>query len=259
TCRDDLPPDPVRHYAALFDRTADIACGDVLPPLMHWLYFHTPVAQSNLGSDGHERLGRFLPPIPFHRRMWAAGTIRFHEPLRFGGAAEKRSTIADIAFKSGRTGPLCFVDVDHVFLQDNRACIEERQTIVYRDRGLPLAGIENTPEDMSDGLSCDATLLFRYSALTHNAHKIHLDRDFCRDVEGYPGLVVHGPLLATLLCERAAQLGQITSFSFRAEAPIFENEWFRITSDGESGFRIERANGKSAMRGQVHFSGRESQ
>ena len=258
TCRDDVPPDPVRHYAALFDRIADIACGDVLPPLMHWLYFHTPVAQSDLGADGHERLDRFLPPIPFHRRTWAAGDIRFHAPIKVGHQAEKRSTIADITFKSGRSGPLCFVEVDHVIVQDNRICIEERQTVVYRDRGLPLADIENT-SDMPDAVSCDATLLFRYSALTCNAHKIHVDRDFCRSVEGYNGLVVHGPLLATLLYERAARAGPIRSFSFRAEAPVFEDERFRITSEDENLFRIERADAKVAMRSQVHFSGSESQ
>ena len=222
-----------------------------LPATWHWAYFNHGFPISNQGEDGHERLGLFLPPAPFHRRMWAAGDVTVHRPLRIGVPATRRSTITDVAFKSGRTGDLCFVTVDHAIEQDGGLGVAERQTIVYRDRGLPEKALRAPGDPVPDGYVVHPDMeLFFYSALTHNGHRIHWDRNFCREVEGYPGLIVHGPLMATKLCDAMAGAASVRRFAFRALAPVFDTTPIRLVhpaagTGGEG--RIERSDGVISM------------
>ena len=231
-----------------------------LPPTWHWAYFSRAVPLDEVGADGHERLGVFMPPAPFARRMWASGEVSFERPLRMRVPARRVSTIADVAFKRGSTGPLCFVTLRHEILQDGRRVVDERQTVVYRDRqlsALPAGrGNEPVPEGYFDHPD---TMLVGYSAVTHNGHRIHWDRDFCRDVEGYPGLVVHGPLMATRLYDAMSSAlsdeFQPCRFAFRALAPVFDFSPVRVVV-GRSGLgsegRIERLDGVVAMKASLH-------
>jgi 3-methylfumaryl-CoA hydratase len=204
--------------------------GDSLPPLGHWLYFQSARRQSEIGQDGHPKRGGFLPPVPLPRRMWAATRIEFVKPLRVGQSLSRVSRIGDVQMKSGRTGALVFVNVRHEIHGDDTLSITEEQDIVYRD--MPRAGAP-TPvgvsapenESWSRQIEPNDVLLFRYSALTFNGHRIHYDRRYATTVEGYPGLVVHGPLIATLLVDllrRELPVAQIRSFSFRAMKPLFD-------------------------------------
>lgn len=250
---DAMSPAPGRRLEALLDRVPSLHEGDALPVAWHWAYLVDEVRQSDIGPEGHERLGLFLPPVPFHRRMWAASDIVLTEPLILGRPAIRRSTIRSVEFKSGRSGPLCFVQVSHGIEQDGRPRIGELQTIVYRDGG-PVEPAWSAPQDsVPEGfLLHDDAQLLRYSAVTHNAHRIHWDRDFCRSVEGYPDLVVHGPLLATRLAQALqARRGEMpTRFSFRAVAPVLVTTPVQIetAADGTAG-RVLRPDGREAMTG----------
>ena len=228
---------PVRGLAATLDRDeAPAAAGDALPPCWHWLFFLPMHRQSELGPDGHAQRGGFLPPVPLPRRMWAGSQLQFHAPLRVGQAITRRSRIADVRLKPGRTGPLVFVNVEHTVHADGQLAIAERHDIVYR--GLPVPG-EPTPAGLPAPLGAqwsrwiepDDVLLFRYSALTFNGHRIHYDRRYVTDVEGYPGLIVHGPLIATLLLDllhRALPAAQVAAFSFKAMKPVFDVAPFQV-------------------------------
>jgi 3-methylfumaryl-CoA hydratase len=232
---DLITPVPAAALAATLDRpeTSWLA-GDPLPPLWHWLYFLPLHAQSALGPDGHARRGGFLPPVPLPRRMWAGGRFEFHAPLAIGEAALRSSRIEDVTEKPGRSGDLVFVRVRHQIAHQTArgsavALIEEHD-IVYRDAprpGAPVAAPQPAPAEAQFERTVEpgAVLLFRYSALTFNGHRIHYDRRYCIEEEGYPGLVVHGPLQATLLVDllqRHAPQRALRRFAFRAVRPLYD-------------------------------------
>ncbi|MBS0340720.1 MAG: MaoC family dehydratase N-terminal domain-containing protein [Proteobacteria bacterium] len=228
---------PPRALAAVLDRDdPPPSAGDALPPLWHWLYFLPVHRQSELGPDGHPRRGGFLPPVALPRRMWAGSQLRFHRPIQLGQALSRTSRIADVRLKEGRTGPLVFVNVDHEIRAEGELAVSERHDIVYRE--LPAPGEAPPPavaapggEDWSRRIEPDDVLLFRYSALTFNGHRIHYDRRYVTEVEGYPGLVVHGPLIATLLLDllrRQRPEATVKAFSFRAVSPIFDVASFEV-------------------------------
>jgi 3-methylfumaryl-CoA hydratase len=209
--------------------------GDVLPPLWHWLYFLPRARQSEIGADGHPKRGGFLPPVPLPRRMWAGGRLTFHAPLKLGEAVRRVSTIADVSAKSGRSGNLVFVLVRHEIAGPAGLAITEEHDIVYRDPPAPgeapaVPKQAEAASAWSRAIAPDDVLLFRYSALTFNGHRIHYDRRYVTTEEGYPGLIVHGPLLATLLLDLFARndTRRVKSFSFRALSPVFDKTKFTV-------------------------------
>lgn len=216
-----------------------------LPHLHHWLYFWDVVPPSGLGQDGHPAKGGFLPPVPLPRRMWAGGRLRFLAPLKLGDAVEKSSTILAVTPKSARSGELCFVTVRHRISGPEGLAIEEEQDLVYRaaaDGPAPLTGpTDEAPFDWEAQVPTDPVLLFRYSALTLNGHRIHYDRPYAETVEHYPGLVVQGPLLATLLLSQAQrQRGRsATSFAFRGVTAAIEGS--PLTLRGQREETMDRA------------------
>lgn len=233
TTHDVATAAPVRMLRATLDLPP--AEPEDLPPLWHWLYFLPAARQSGLGPDGHPARGGFLPPVPLPRRMWAGGQFEFFQPLRVGDRITRTSTIEDVAMKSGRTGDLCFVRVKHDVGNERGLAVREFHDIVYRPNpvpGVPAPYYEPAPEAAwSERIVPDDVLLFRYSALTFNGHRIHYDRRYVTEVEGYPGLIVHGPLMATLL----AGLGgrrfpgrEPVAFQFRALKPVFDLHPFEV-------------------------------
>jgi len=219
----------------------DADIGRTAPPLAHWACFPEIALQSALGEDGHPRRGGFLPPVTLPRRMWAAGSIEWHRPPAIGAMLRRRSTVADVTVKRGRSGDLVFVRVEHEIRDEAGPLIGETQEIVYRDAPVPGAAHvppkPAPPADWSDEVLPDPVLLFRYSALTANTHRIHYDRPFATDVEGYPGLVVHGPLIATLLLHHllARHPGaNPVRFAFRAVRPLFDGAPFRLCGSAPS-------------------------
>ena len=243
TSSEVLDPEPARRLQATLGRPMSIAVGDPLPPAWHWLYFHDVALAGDLGGDGHPRLGVFMPPVPLPRRMWAGGRLEFHAPLVLGERAERTGTFTAIDEKHGRSGSLIFVTVDHEIRQDGQRCVTERQDIVYRempDLTAPAAAVpaEPPPTDatLRDEYRLDSTALFRYSALTFNGHRIHYDADYCRQVEGYPGLVVHGPLIATLLLDLAHRHDRpLGRFTYRAKSPLFAGASFTVNGRADDG------------------------
>ncbi len=244
TVHDTLGPTPVAALSATLDLPpAPVAAGTPLPPLWHWLYFLPLHRQSDIGTDGHARRGGFLPPVPLPRRMWAGSDLAFHAALRVGDAVARKSTIADVTQKAGRSGPLVFVKVKHEVFCNGAAtpALTEFHDIVYRQARQPgdldpspVAAPQGAPWQRS--IVPDDVLLFRYSALTFNGHRIHYDRRYVTEVEGYPGLVVHGPLIATLLMDllrRHAPGAEVASFRFRAVRPTFDLHPFRINGQRE--------------------------
>ena len=230
---------PLCALSATLDREASgIAPGWALPPCWHWLYFLPMHRQSELGPDGHAQRGGFLPPVPLPRRMWAGSRIDFVAPLRAGQAIARHSRIADVRLKEGRQGPLVFVHVHHDIDADGQHVIHEEHDIVYRDlapAGTPAQTRASAPAlpaaEWRRTVRPDDVLLFRYSALTFNGHRIHYDRRYVTEVEGYPGLIVHGPLIATLLLDllrRQLPTAQVRHFSFKAMKPIFDTAPFRV-------------------------------
>jgi 3-methylfumaryl-CoA hydratase len=227
---------PVKALSATLDRDdPSPRPGDALPPLWHWLYFLPLHRESELGEDGHAKRGGFLPPVPLPRRMWAGGRFVFHQPLRVGEVIRRTSIVADVTHKQGRTGPLVFVRVRHEIAGENGLAVVEEQDIVYREAAGPNEAAA-APRRAPDGavwrrdIEPDAVLLFRYSALTFNGHRIHYDHPFVTKVEGYPGLIVHGPLIATLLVDllrRNVEAG-MTRFAFRAVRPLFDTARFAV-------------------------------
>jgi 3-methylfumaryl-CoA hydratase len=234
---DEITAAPIAALSATLDRDDPFPQpGDPLPPLWHWLYFLPIARQSELGPDGHARRGGFLPPVPLPRRMFAGDRVQFHRPLRVGEKISRLSRIADVNLKQGRSGPLVFVVVRHEISNREGIAVVEEHDIVYRDKPSP-ADAAPTPQTPTTGavwirqIQPDATLLFRYSALTFNGHRIHYDRRYTTEMEGYPGLVVHGPLIATLLLDllrrNLADAG-VASFSFRAIRPLFDTAPFSV-------------------------------
>ncbi|TMV08354.1 FAS1-like dehydratase domain-containing protein [Arenibacterium halophilum] len=220
--------------AATLDRDETPADGDALPPGWHWLYFNPFVQRRNIGDDGHPKRGGFLPAVALPRRMWAGGRLTYHQPLTLGTEAEKVSEILNVKAKTGRAGSLVFVTVQHRLLQNGALCIEEEQDIVYREAaapGAPRPAPAPAPDNASrsEVVTPDPVLLFRYSALTSNGHRIHYDRTYARDEEDYRDLVVHGPLTATLLQGFAtAGKGRLARFEFRGMAPLFVDRPFTL-------------------------------
>lgn len=251
TLQDTLAVAPVAALSATLDRNDPAPTqGTALPALWHWMYFLPHARQSALGPDGHPRRGGFLPPVPLPRRMWAGGRLRWEaaNPLRVGEAVERTSRIQSVAHKSGRSGELVFVQVEHAYRNAQGLALTEEQDIVYRAEAQltdpvpvpqkpPLAG----QQAWSRTITPDAVLLFRYSALTFNGHRIHYDRQYVTDVEGYPGLIVHGPLIATLLLDllrREWPDALLTGFAFKAVRPTFDLHPFSVhgkpSADGRS-------------------------
>jgi 3-methylfumaryl-CoA hydratase len=235
---DPLTPFPARALAAALDHGRLPNMGDPLPPSWHWLYFLDSPSTAGTGVDGHPHKGGFLPPVPLSRRMWAAGSIDVRRPLRLGKTAERRSTIRSIEYKSGKSGELVFVTVDHRVHQQSELCIREEQTLVYRAKPAertPLPHGEEAPTaaDWSRVFEPDPVLLFRYSALTYNSHRIHYDRKYAVHEELYPALVVHAPLLVTLLLDLVLQqyVGlPVMGIRFRALRPTFDSAPVRLAA-----------------------------
>lgn len=249
TARDVVVPTPYAALCATLDYdAARPAEGTPLPPLWHWLYFLPLHRQSQLGPDGHAERGGFLPPVPLPRRMWAGSQLAFHAPLRIGDALTRVSTIESIAQKQGRTGLLVFVRVRHEIQREPESApaLVEHHDIVYRDLARP--GDPEPPgrpaparASWSRTWTPDDVLLFRYSALTFNGHRIHYDRRYVTSVEGYPGLIVHGPLIATLLLDllrRERPAARVTQFEFRAMRPLFDLDPFDVCGEPDEPARM---------------------
>ena len=235
--RDDVATAaPLRGLAATLDRETPFEAGDEVPPLWHWTYFLPSPTTSQLGVDGHPKKGGFLPPIALPRRMWAGSRIQFLRPLRVGDAISRRSTVVDIVTKDGRTGPLYFVKVRHEVQTAGATAILEEQDIVYRQPPSAAASTTTPAKAPVDAIwrrriEPSPVLLFRYSALTFNSHRIHFDRPYAEQEEGYRGLVVHGPLVATLLLDlvrREQPRAQIREYSFRAVRPLLDTARFWV-------------------------------
>lgn len=235
-----LTPELAQRFEASFDRPAQPVPGDPAPPLVHLCLADPAAPLSGTGRDGHAAPGGFLPPVPLPRRMWAGGAFRFRRILRIGDRVTRRSVISDVAMKRGRSGPLCFVTVTHEIGVAGRVAVEERQDLVYRDRpapgDAPPPAPPAPPAPHTRRIVPSPTLLFRYSALTFNGHRIHYDRPFAVAEEGYPGLVVHGPLQATLLLHYAAELtgSAPARFDFRSVSPLFDDADFTLNAAGDA-------------------------
>jgi 3-methylfumaryl-CoA hydratase len=237
-----IAPFPASALAGLLDRATAPASGDALPLLWQWLYFLDTPRRATTASDGHPARGGFLPPVPLPRRMWAGGHLRVHRPLVIGAVAERRSMVQSVELKEGKSGPLVFVNVAHEYMQSGKSCISEVQNIVYREPPTgpaPLPAGETARQGTwSETLTPDAHMLFRFSALTYNGHRIHYDRAYAQQEEFYPGLVVHGPLLATLLLEsliRRQPAAQMREFSFRAQRPVFDGRALCLNGEIDAG------------------------
>ena len=227
-----LLPGPAQALGSLLGvPVPDLDAGEGLPLLWHWIYLLERPAQEDLGPDGHPfRNCVPAPPGPGRRRMWAGGEVRTRGALRCGEPATRRTRVASVQEKQGRSGPLTFVAVEHLVEQAGRVVVAERQDIVYRpETAAALAAPESAvvpaqPDEWA--LDVTPTLLFRFSALTYNAHRIHYDRDYARDVEGYPGLLTHGPLQAIAMAEaaRAAGCAGDQVFSYRLVSPLFDHQ-----------------------------------
>jgi len=251
---------PSNALAATLDRDdALYQDGTVLPHLWHWLHFLPIFKLSDAGYDGHAALGGFLPPVPLPRRMWAGSRFRFHHPLRIGQDLTKTSTVRSVDHKSGRSGDLVFVTVAHSVANSDGIGIDEEHDIVYRqppapDAPAPTPKMAPDHSDFHRDIVPNPMLLFRYSALTFNGHRIHYDQPFCITTEGYGGLVVHGPLLATLLMDllrRQFPDAWVDTFEFRAMAPVFDTNTFSVhgaaQSDGSFLLWVRRDDGALAM------------
>ncbi len=246
--------------ATLDDVDTEFDVGDPLPPMWHYCYFTPCAPMREVGPDGHPKRGGFLPPVALPRRMFANGTLEFHTPLRIGSTVRRVSEVVDVQEKHGKSGQLVFVTVRFDFYDNDRHCIEETQSYAYREMGAP----NPAPEPLDDWpavppgawmreITPDPVLLMRYSALTFNGHRIHYDRPYTTEVEEYPGLLVQGPLIATYMSELARLHDQPTlkSFRYRALAPIFDINPFRVVgnteSDGKLTLRALRVDGQIAQ------------
>lgn len=257
---------PVMALAATFDRNdPPPKPGDAIPPGWHWLYFLEATRVSELGNDGHPRRGGFLPPVELPRRMWAGGRFEFRRALRIGDTIRRDSEIVSIESKEGRSGKLVFVTVRHTVFAAGEIAVVEDHDIVYREAaksGATPPAAMPAPQTTAwrREIVAGPVMLFRYSALTFIGHRIHFDLDYCRQEEGYPGLVVHGPLQTLLLLDlcRRHEPRQVRKLDYRALQPIFHFERFTINGKPEpdgSTARLWTANaaGQSAMVGTAFF------
>jgi 3-methylfumaryl-CoA hydratase len=267
TVTDQAAEGPLIRLAALLDHAEAPWAKGELPPLAHWLYFLSHARQSQLGEDGHPQRGGLLPMVPLPRRMWAGSRLEWRNPIPRGAALSRHSTIMSITPKTGKSGSMVFVTVQHEIFAGGVLAVKEEQDIVYRDR--PLANPASSPPppeaealpaaSHTSIIKPDPVLLFRFSALTFNSHRIHYDREYARDVEAYPGLVVHGPLIASLLMDhflRHHPGRRPTRFSFRAQNPLFDSARFTLNSaPNETGAQLWAAlpNMPAAMQANIEF------
>lgn len=261
---------PAVALSGLLDREPAVtAPGDPIPPLWHWLYFLDRPATSELGPDGHPAAGHFMPPIPQRRRMYAGGRASYTGAFRCGDQITRRSELADATVKQGRTGELLFVTVRSVFTRAGAVIATEEQDVVYRS-GPPATGGSAGPRGFNGAagpapwqiqIVPDPVLLFRFSALTYNAHRIHYDADYATGVEGHPGLVVHGPLLALLCFElprRQAPRQRVTQLSFRARSPVYVGQLCTVTGgprDDGCAMQVAGPDGAVALTAEGRLSG----
>ena len=261
---DMVGEDLARKYHATFDYPGEAPkTGEVVPRLIHFCLAQPAAPTSGLGPDGHPARGGFLPPVPLPRRMWAGGAFAFSGDLRVGDIVRRVSRIADVVLKEGRTGPLCFVTVEHRVEANGALVLEERQDIVYRDLDSATGAAKQPPSAALGAhqrpMKAGAPLLFRYSALTFNGHRIHYDRRYVMEVEGYPGLIVHGPMQAALLCNYATELrGEAPRrFSFRGLSPLFDDDAFALhATEAGTGLKLWTAkqNGTLCMMAEADWS-----
>ena len=252
---DTITPRLVDEFVATF--TPHISMRLDAPLGIHWCLSPAIAPAKALGEDGHPVRGGFLPPVPLPRWMWAGGEVEILMELRVGDRVSRRSVIKDVTFKSGRSGPLCFIAVRHEYYTDRGLAVRERHDIVYREAATGVAqaavqGAAARSADLSWIIPADPVLLFRYSAMTFNGHRIHYDLPYTTGVEGYDGLVVHGPIQATLLLNMAAQLaGAPRRFSYRGQAPLIAGRPFRVAgarrSDDGLSCWTENADGTVCM------------
>ncbi|PPR10329.1 MAG: Mesaconyl-C(4)-CoA hydratase [Alphaproteobacteria bacterium MarineAlpha11_Bin1] len=250
---------PANYFTLTLDRDdPPFTNGDPLPPAWHYFYFHELVALAATGEDGHRAKGDFMPPLPFPRRMWAGSKMRFESPIRIGEKLRKVITIADIVMKEGKSGKMCFVTTtEEVFGEDGRLTTSETRTQVYREpAGVSVAPPHPRPAPAvamwSRTVHPNSVMLFRYSALTMNSHRIHYDKDYVRDVEGYPGLLVHGPLTMTFMLDlfrREMPGATMTSLDLRAVSPVYDTMDFSVHgTPGEGGTcQLWAMNGNGAL------------
>ncbi len=254
-----------RMGALLDHEPAEWRAGMPVPELWHWAYCLPGERQSRLGVDGHPARGGFLPPASLPRRMWAGSRLEFVRPLLAGSAIMRRSTISDVVHKEGRTGALLFVTAQHEVSDGEGVLIAEQQDIVYRDAPRPGdAGSTATPDEepqWTRTVEPNEALLFRYSALTFNSHRIHYDRPYAQGEEGYAGLVVHGPLIATLLVDlvhRQVPGARLRAFEFRGVRPLLDTAPFqvcgRMSDDGAISLWAQDAQGRLATRASAHLA-----
>jgi 3-methylfumaryl-CoA hydratase len=247
--------------ATLFQEIGDPKPGDAAPFTSHWCLAPPVFPMSQLSEDGHPTRGGFLPPVPLPRRMWAGGELEFLDALRVGDESKRASRISDVTMKTGSTGVLCFVSVEHEVTTLRGTAIRERQDIVYRDASSGPSAPQAKPAaapplaQHREGHMADPVLLFRYSALTFNGHRIHYDRAYVTEVEGYPGLIFHGPLQASFIVELAARLRggkPPRKFSYRGLQPLFEGSEFSVNAnETAAGMELWTANsaGQPTMKG----------
>lgn len=269
---DVITTEQVRAIAATLDHDRFPNEGDALPPLWHWAFFRPTARARDIGPDGHPKLGGFMPPVPLPRRMWVGGDLRFHGQIKIGAPVTRETTITDVTAKSGKGGALVFLTLTHKIYAADSLAVEEIQNIVYREAAVPnqtasasavpLQAVpmprEREAAAWCDPLTPDPVLLLRYSALTFNAHRIHYDADYASRAEGYPGLVVHGPLTATLLADRLILRHgpALKRFAFRARQPLFCNQPLAICGDrSEAGFDLwaETPSGAIAMSAEAEY------
>jgi len=263
---DDVVATPLAALAATLGRPVALEPGGTIPELRHWLNFLPLAPADAIGSDGHPRRGGFLPPIPLERRMWAGGRLTFHDALRVGDVMTRDSTITSIKEKAGRAGPMVFVTLRHSVATERGLAVEEEQDLVFV--AIPDAYAPPPPEPVpndlawSDPAPVDEVVLFRFSALTFNAHRIHYDLPYAKGVERYPGLVVHGPLQAVLLLDSARRhtpARRPARFSFRAVRPLFHFDAVQVSgrpeADGATEVCTSNRDGHVGMRATVEWSG----
>ncbi|MBZ9726315.1 MaoC family dehydratase N-terminal domain-containing protein [Mesorhizobium sp. CO1-1-11] len=258
-----------RLLAATLSLELDLREGTALPPCWHWVYLHPHARTEDLRQDGHPLEAAPHPEASQWPRMWGSGSLRWHDEIRLGEMLRHERSIADVKMKTGRSGRLCVCDIVHRWSRDADLLLEEVQTIVYREPGEAPQARPDRPSNNDPVTSCLAapswehtfceTELFRYSALTFNAHRIHYDADYARDVEGHPGLVVHGPLLATLTAGFAqastGDLSRLSQFEYRIMAPVFCRQEARFLFDASSGAACVVSNGRTTLTAQCRFTG----
>jgi 3-methylfumaryl-CoA hydratase len=268
TAESEIAAWPADALSATFNRDdSALTPGDALPPAWHWLYFPEVVKLSETGPDGHPARGGFMPPVPLPNRMWANNRMTFHQPLRVGERIERVSTITDVTPKTGRSGPLVFVTARHEISGENGLATVEDHTTVYRTPTSP--GGQPPPAQPAPGkptwqrtVHPTTVLLFRFSALTMNSHRIHYDRTYVTETEGYPGLLVHGPLIAILLLDlfrRMMPQATLTECRVRAMGPLYDIADFTVEGAPESGNKAKLwaldSAGSVAMMGEVKYAG----